>query len=151
MSVNVFTQDQIAPCGMNCGVCSAFLAYSHGIQRKRGKISHCSGCRIRPKNCAYIKGQCQRLSKGRVTFCYECPVFPCKHLENIDRRYRTTYRISFIENLRQIQEVGLEVFLRKQTQRFLCRRCGKDVVSVHNRMCYTCDHVTDWKNRQEQS
>ncbi len=147
MAKRMFTPDQIAPCGMNCGLCSAYLAFSHGIPKKRGKISHCSGCRARPKNCAYIKGQCRLLSSGKVTFCFECPDFPCTHLEKIDRRYQTTYGISFIGNLKEISDAGIGSFLQRQSELFLCRKCRTDVVSVHNNKCYRCDRVVHWKAR----
>jgi len=34
----------IAPCGMNCGVCKAYLAYSYGVPEKKGQVTHCAGC-----------------------------------------------------------------------------------------------------------
>jgi hypothetical protein len=34
-----FDKALIVPCGMNCGICSAYLAYSRNIPRKRGKLS----------------------------------------------------------------------------------------------------------------
>ncbi len=62
-------EDLIAPCGMNCAVCSSYLAYSKGIPQKRGAISHCAGCRPRNKQCAYLKGHCDQISKGLLRFC----------------------------------------------------------------------------------
>jgi hypothetical protein len=32
-------KDLIAPCGMNCGICSAYLAYSRNIPRKKARLS----------------------------------------------------------------------------------------------------------------
>ncbi len=143
-----FTAEQIAPCGMNCGICSAYLAYIHDIPRKRGKISHCSGCRARGKQCAYLKKNCGRIGKGKLTFCYECEDFPCGRLKHIDERYRLNYGISFIGNLAAIRDSGMEPFLRKQERAFRCRKCGIDVVCVHNGKCYECDAVTDWRGRR---
>jgi len=28
----------IAPCGINCGICSAYLAYSQNIPKKKAKL-----------------------------------------------------------------------------------------------------------------
>ncbi len=141
---SIFSPQQIAPCGMNCGACSAYLAFSHGIPRKRGAISHCSGCRARNKSCAYLKGACKRLSSGRVSFCYECREFPCQRLRSIDRRYRTIYGTSLIDNLVEIRDLGMGTFLKNQTDRYLCPKCGQAAVSIHNRKCFRCDRVKAW-------
>ena len=129
---------------MHCAVCSAYLAKLHEIPKARGKISHCSGCRPRDKQCAYIKGSCSRLSNGRVTYCFECPTFPCDRLKKIDNRYRTTYNMSFIENLELIKDRGEQAFLKLQQKRFGCDRCGA-LTSIHNGKCYVCDKIVRWK------
>ena len=102
-------------------------------------------CRVRGKKCAYLKGECRALSTGQVSFCYECHDFPCERLQNIDRRYRTTYGISFIRNLEEIRNAGLASFLEKQTKSFLCHKCRKDAVSVHNKKCFGCERVKNWR------
>jgi hypothetical protein len=146
MNATTFAADQIAPCGMNCGACSVYLAYSHGIPKKRGKFSHCTGCRARKKMCAYLKGACRRLATEKVRFCYECSDFPCERLQKIDNRYRTTYGISFIRNLEEIRDAGIRTFLENQRKSFLCPKCRKDVVSIHNKKCFGCDDVTSWRS-----
>ncbi len=141
----LFTPDLIAPCGMNCGLCSAYLAFSHNIPKKRGKITHCAGCRARPKMCAWLKGNCDQLATGKIQFCYECADFPCDRLSHIDHRYQTSYNTSFIRNLEEIRDHGMNVFLKNQTKRYMCRRCEVDVISVHKGKCYRCDTVKSWK------
>jgi hypothetical protein len=42
-------EDLVAPCGMNSGPCSGYIAYCRGIPKKRGVIGHCRGCRPRQK------------------------------------------------------------------------------------------------------
>jgi len=135
----------VAPCGMDCAVCSGYLAQAHGIPRKRGAISHCIGCRARNKQCAYLKGQCQRLATGKVEYCFECPDYPCERLAKIDRRYRTTYGMSFLENLEVIRQHGAAAFVRIQQRRFGCPRCG-GLRSVHNGKCFGCDPVRSWRS-----
>jgi hypothetical protein len=134
----------VAPCGMNCSVCSAYLAYSHNIPKERGKINHCEGCRPRGKGCAYLKMNCGKIGKGGLRFCYECADFPCSRLKKIDERYRKNYDASLIGNLREIKKVGVEGFLKGQRQLFECPRC-KGTVSVHNGKCYDCDKIESWK------
>ena len=133
-------RDLIAPCGMNCGICSAYLAYTESIPRKRGRITHCSGCRIRHKKCVYIKGDCPQLRDGRVQFCYECKDFPCKRLETLDRRYRTRYGMSMIENLHELKETGIDAFLASQREKYRCPQCG-EMICIHNGKCYRCDTI----------
>jgi len=128
--------DLIAPCGMNCGICSAYLAFAEGIPRKIA--THCTGCRIRNKKCAYLKGQCPGLREGNPQYCFACTEFPCHRLQSLDRRYRTRYGMSMIDNLREIQEKGMDIFLANQREKYRCPACG-GTICVHNRKCYRCN------------
>ena len=93
----------IAPCGMNCGICMAFL-------RKKNK---CAGCRgsdekkpVTRTNCK-IK-TCDTIKKSSVQFCFACADFPCENLKKLDKRYRNKYNMSMIENLKNINKNGIE-------------------------------------------
>ena len=136
MASTKFSAELVAPCGMNCAVCRAYLAYNHGVPRKRGSVTHCSGCLPRGKNC-FIKRACKKLSKKEVRFCYECEDMPCEGVDRVDRRYRARYSVSFVGNLREIEERGIDAFLQSQEAKFKCSACG-DVVSVHDGKCYAC-------------
>ncbi len=135
----------IAPCGMDCATCSGYLAWRHDLPKKRGAISHCSGCRARDKHCAYLKAHCVPLSQRQVTYCFECPDYPCSRLTKFDARYRRTYGISPIDNLEVIQASGPEALIAEEQLRLACPRCG-DLRCVHNRKCYTCDDVKHWRD-----
>ncbi len=135
----------IAPCGMDCGICSGYLAYIHNIPKKRGKITHCRGCRARNKQCAFLKRDCTLLRENRIDFCFECDTFPCDRLGRIDERYKTKYGMSFIENLKFIKDKGIDNFLIKQNRNYECSRCG-DTICIHNNKCYSCDTITSWKD-----
>ncbi len=137
-------EELIAPCGMNCALCSAYLAYSYQIPRRRGHIYHCQGCLPRNKRCAYLRKHCSALSSDSIRFCYECKGFPCTRLNHIDARYRKNYGISFIENLEMIRDNGIERFLEYQRAGHRCPECG-DWISVHNKKCFRCDTITSWK------
>ena len=131
----------VAPCGMNCGVCKGYLAYSRNLPaeiRKARRTSYCAGCRPRGKLCAYIKGNCSKLRKQTIQFCYECEDFPCQRLQTIDRRYRTRYNTSLIDNLNQIKQFGIDEFLEKEEVKWRCSRCG-GTISIHNSHCYDCE------------
>jgi hypothetical protein len=122
----------IAPCGMNCGVCIAYL-------RKRNK---CPGCRIsdinkpitrkrcKIKNCKYIK-------KGKRMFCFECYYFPCKYLKHLDKRYKTKYDMSMVENLLNIKDLGINKLIKNENKRWICSKCG-NIVCVHKKSCVYC-------------
>ena len=140
MEPKQFRTDLVAPCGMNCNVCKSYLAQSRGVPTKKGKVSHCLGCRPRAKNC-YIKRGCPKLRSNQVQFCYECSEMPCKSLSHLEKRYNERYATSLVGNLQEIKKKGLEQFLRTQEVRFRCLSCG-DFVSVHDRKCYACGKVT---------
>lgn len=127
-----FESYMIAPCGMNCGTCIAFIR-----PQKR-----CPGCRIDDKsknrsciNCT-IKN-CDLLKKTDSKFCYDCAKYPCLRLKQFDKRYRTKYRTSFFENLMMIKENGLENFLTFENTRRKCPECGSSI-SVHRDHCLSC-------------
>lgn len=104
----------VAPCGMNCALCAGYLALKNDFRIKEIRMVNCLGCRPRNKKCAFLIGHCIKLSKGEVTFCFECASFPCDRLRTIDKRYRSSYRMSMIENLNFIKENGMETFLKNR-------------------------------------
>ncbi|WP_222621162.1 DUF3795 domain-containing protein [Butyricimonas hominis] len=128
---NFFKENSVAPCGVNCGVCMAYLrkkkpcrgCWSDGV-----KMKHCTSCRI--KNCLL-----SRESGGH--YCHECEKFPCLSVKGLDKRYRTNYGISLIDNLRRVQEVGEVRFLEEEREKWRCKVCG-NVLSVHLKACMFC-------------
>ena len=122
---------------MNCGICKAYLAYSRGVPYEKGKVIHCAGCRVRNKNCAFLKKPCKKFQNKEVEFCFECDKMPCANLDRLDRKYRERYGMSMVENLKEIEEKGMVSFLINQENKYKCPECG-DVMSVHNRKCYKC-------------
>ena len=127
----------IAPCGMNCGICTSYLAMKNDLKKKGFGKKYCAGCLPRGKNCVFIKGSCDRLGKGLVRFCYECGEYPCRRLMVLDKRYRTNYHMSMIENLDSIKRYGIGKLLEKEAVKWRCPECG-GVVCCHNGLCYSC-------------
>lgn len=132
--------DLIAPCGMNCAVCSKYLAYVHGLKK-----SQCSGCRPDNKHCTYLFEKCAGINKNRsgnanAPFCFECELYPCKEIKRMDARYTKNYGMSTIENLNIIQTSGLEELMKIQIEKYRCHRCG-DLISTHNKKCFNCDPI----------
>ncbi|MCD4670337.1 MAG: DUF3795 domain-containing protein [Actinomycetia bacterium] len=123
----------IAPCGMNCGICIGHL-------RDRNK---CDGCRNSYENkpeacrkCIIIR--CDNLKKTKSKFCSEkCEKFPCTRLKNLDKRYRTKYNMSMLENLKNIEKLGIRAFVKNEKVRWACSECG-GIISVHRGYCSEC-------------
>lgn len=124
----------IAPCGMNCAICIAYLGYHMNGSKKK---NNCTGCKIRNKNCAFIKKRCKYLPKNEVEYCYECGEFPCENLKKLDKKYRARYDMSMIDNLKFIKERGMDEFLKQQKKRYKCPKCG-GTICVHTKICYDC-------------
>lgn len=122
----------IAPCGMNCGICMAYL-------RDKNK---CPGCRggneNKSKSCLNCKiTNCKVFQKGKVKFCFRCENFPCVILKHLDKRYRTKYNMSMIENLEYIKEFGIKKFVENEKTRWTCPKCG-GIICVHKGYCFNC-------------
>jgi hypothetical protein len=122
----------IAPCGMNCGICLAYL-------REKNR---CEGCWAddtnKPKSCINcIIKNCELLEKTESKFCYDCEKFPCKRLKQLDKRYRTKYHMSMLENLANIKIHGLENFVEMEHERWKCGQCG-GMICVHRQYCLNC-------------
>jgi len=140
-------EELIAPCGMDCVVCSSYLALKNDVRTKGVRMVYCKGCRPRDKKCAFLKKKCELLLKNKVRFCYECEEFPCENLEHIDKRYQTFFRMSLIDNLKLIKKHGLTKFLDSQKKKWQCPNCG-EVICCHNGICFSCD-LEKLKNKKK--
>ncbi|RPI97930.1 MAG: DUF3795 domain-containing protein [Spirochaetales bacterium] len=122
----------IAPCGMNCALCLAYLREKNTcpgcIGPDEGKSFSCVACRI--KNCKQPKSRNSR-------FCLACAQFPCARLKHLDKRYRTKYGMSMIENLENIRELGIKKFVAQEKIRWKCPECG-GTICVHRKDCIYC-------------
>lgn len=128
----------IAPCGMNCGLCISYLAMKNNLKKQGFQKKYCEGCLPRGKNCVFMKEKCERLGNGTIRFCYQCGNFPCTRLKTLDKRYRTKYHMSMIENLTFIKDQGMEKFLENEEVKWRCPKCG-EVICCHNGLCLNCD------------
>ena len=126
----------IAPCGMNCRLCLGFV---------RDKNT-CPGCRIvmatetkksgSRKSC--IIRECEILADKKLKFCGpKCDKYPCRRLKNLDKRYRTRYGMSMLDNLAMIENEGVRAFIRSEKARWKCPECG-EYFCVHRPACLEC-------------
>ena len=122
----------IAPCGMNCRLCQATIKDK----------SSCPGCRgddnVKTKTRVACKiKNCEALAKSGATFCFQCDRFPCDRLNHLDKRYRTKYRMSMIDNLNAIKKNGITHFIQNEKKRWTCPHCG-EIICVHKPHCLHC-------------
>lgn len=115
----------IAPCGMDCGICMAYLR----------EKNHCPGCRFPDRRCGNCTiWSCENL---RGKYCFSCSTFPCRRLKQLDRRYCTKYGMSMIENLEAIRAHGIRKFVAGEKERWACPACG-GTINVHRHCCSAC-------------
>ncbi|MHA2034903.1 MAG: DUF3795 domain-containing protein [Promethearchaeota archaeon] len=126
-----------APCGIYCGACRQYLLLKKDLLEARGYKVGCKGCRIRNKNCAFIRRDCSALKKKELDYCYECDQFPCQNLQKIDSQYRERWSVNMIENLKRIKDIGVEQWLQEQKKLYTCPECGGEIC-VHDTECYDC-------------
>jgi uncharacterized protein YdhG (YjbR/CyaY superfamily) len=113
----------IAPCGMDCHLCMAYLRDQ----------KHCPGCRgsdaTKAKTCVNcVIKNCPKLAKDKRLFCTGCDIFPCARLKHLDQRYRTKYEMSMLDNLEYIRKHGLDKFVEHEHKRWIK---GDKIYCVH--------------------
>lgn len=118
---------------MNCAICFGYL-------REKNK---CSGCQ---KTDAYESGygrkcvirSCVILKQKRIKFCSDkCEKYPCKRLKDLDKRYRTKYGMSMVDNLEFIKNNGIRMFIKEEKEKWTCKKCG-GTICVHRGFCLKC-------------
>lgn len=122
----------IAPCGLNCRLCRAYIRDRQPCPGCRGedtkKSKSCVACKI--KNCEKMVG-------GEIKFCFDCDEFPCTRLTHLDKRYRTYYGTSAIENLKSINKIGVRNFVKNENDKWSCPECGA-MLCMHKPQCPSC-------------
>lgn len=122
----------IAPCGLNCGTCLAYLRDKNrclGCNGSDGdKPVYCIKCRIK---------NCEKIEESKSKLCFECDKFPCYRLKQLDKRYRTKYSTGLIENLEQIKNLGMDEFLENEKIKWTCQNCG-GTICIHRGYCMKC-------------
>ena len=125
----------IAPCGINCRLCRAYA---------RDKNA-CPGCRYedanKSKSCITCKiKNCEKLLHGNLGYCFDCEEFPCERVSHLDKRYRTRYGTSPIDNLLQIKNIGIRSFVKSEDKKWACPACG-EMICMHKPQCQSCGYV----------
>jgi hypothetical protein len=124
----------LAPCGVDCGICSAYLR----------EKNHCAGCladdlTLSNHHCSTCTRKYCIEHKGE-TYCYSCDKFPCRSIKGLEKRYTEKYGESPIDNGRFVEQYGMEAFIALEKERWICKACGS-VLNVHRSTCDICNAV----------
>jgi hypothetical protein len=122
-------EEMIAPCGMDCALCSAYSRKKKPCPGCRGadeaKPVFCVSCVI--ANCPDRHGD----------YCLGCRRLPCARMRRLDARYKNRYGMSMLENLAYVQEHGVEALVSRERERWTCPGCGL-LLCVHKPACLHC-------------
>jgi hypothetical protein len=134
----------IAPCGINCGLCRAYIRDSQPCYGCRsGGCRDCDSNKSKTcRTCAIMN--CTKLAAGNHRFCFSCADYPCAKLLHLDRRYRTKYGVSVMENLGRIKSIGVKRFVAEETTKWACPECGSRL-SMHKPECGNCGYT--WQGK----
>jgi len=64
-------------------------------------------------------------------------------LKHLDKRYRTKYYMSMIENLESIEKIGVKKFVLNEKKRWKCPGCN-GVICVHKGKCLKCGKLLNY-------
>ena len=135
----------VSPCGLYCGVCSIYYAYSNNNQKLKEKIAKvynetpdkiaCKGCRsdmvywyctiCQIKTCALEKG---------FEGCYQCQEFPCDKIESFPVPEGKKHILRAVPEWRKL---GTEQWIKEEEKLFSCNKCG-DHFFRGARKCPSC-------------
>ena len=125
----------IAPCGIDCRLCRAYVREKKACPGCRGednlKSISCVRCQIK---------NCEKMVQAGFQYCFECEAFPCARVKHLDKRYREKYATSVIDNLKNIKNIGINDFVTKENKRWVCPECGS-MLCMHIPQCLSCGHV----------
>ena len=122
----------VAPCGLYCEECTAFLN------------EECGGCRSNKGLSKEYRKYCkiyQCLSSKNLKICLECEKFPCNLFDffKAERLEDSSWFLDVWSNMKQIEQAGLANFLKKKTN-WLRKRKG----CAEKRGIKYCDGCTRW-------
>lgn len=122
----------ISPCGLICDLCL-------GFQRTKNTCVGCNEVGYKPyhcENCSIV--HCPEKKGGPTLLCHVCEKYPCRRLKALDKRYRTKYGESLIENLSKIENMGITAFKEEAAVYWTCPECGK-LLCAHRENCLYCN------------
>ena len=92
------TETRFSLCGLNCALCSMHLG------------GYCPGCGGGAGNQSCTIARCS-LEHGGVSFCWQCPEYPCPHYEGFDDGDSFVPHRNRQKDITLAQGLGLEAYL----------------------------------------
>jgi hypothetical protein len=130
------TRVDIAPCGINCSVCS-------GYQRKKNKCPGCNGIGNKPTYCKTCSIRFCENKKSDKEYCGSCEMYPCKRLKNLYKRYHEKYGVDIYQNIKEINAGRMEDLLIQEEKKWQCKTCGK-LLCMHKSVCAECGELNPY-------
>ena len=119
-------------CGIYCGACEIVHEERNGRLEEFAKRAEkppelivCHGCKsdVITKCCADCKVRACAMQKGIET-CIECDECPCELFEPFKIKDFYPLYILMLNNLKTIDESGLDAWLKDREKRWQCPDCG---------------------------
>jgi hypothetical protein len=143
----------VGTCGLYCGTCPIYLAprkkdldqikrISKETGISSGKV-YCDGCLSNNvfAPCVVCKHGFRRCaSVNKVTWCFQCPHFPCQRLSDFKDAHVVegiSHHAHVIDDLQSMREQGIEKWVEKQSREARCPECGT-VLYWFVRECSNC-------------
>lgn len=121
----------LAPCGVNC-----FNCYKHLLEKR-----NCHGCLSddinKPERCINCKIK-KCTSERNIIYCFECDIYPCKDIKNLNKSYVKRYGVNIFENSEIVKIKGIVGFMKIEKERWTCHACN-GVVNQHDGICSECN------------
>jgi hypothetical protein len=96
-----------AACGTYCGACPAYIAkHSEDMQMKMKLQRLCAA------------------NKQNDSRCSDCQELPCYRITNLINMGAYLHRKEYLPNLKNIREMGVQEWVKKEEERWRCPQCG---------------------------
>ncbi len=93
-------ETRVSLCGLNCALCVMCLG------------GHCPGCGGGPGNQSCTIARCS-LEHGGVSFCWECPEYPCSRYADFDTYDSFVPHRNREQDVARARKMGLDSYLRE--------------------------------------
>ena len=131
-------ENLVAPCGLYCGACTAIRAGSGAKKSPMGNMT-CNGCLGGGQLTAHAS-QCAirecAINKSKTRRCSECPEFPCSLITDFNN-HGVPHHAEVLENLRQLQTMGITDWTKHEENRWRCSKC-QTMLSWYDAECPDC-------------
>jgi hypothetical protein len=119
-----------APCGLDCFNCIGYLANEDpkwipliantlNISQEQAEKAVCKGCRNQKGKIPFAPMVCNVypcVKNKEISFCYECPDFPCDHLHPYADQASKVPHNTKVFNLCLIKKMGLEEWAKSKAK-----------------------------------